>query len=236
MFYRLSNTASRSELEGIFNVPLAYPSLYEPSAIIDGLKENNLLIRTSDNPEIISIAIWGILPSGYSEQWQTFQNIKNTLNFNTEVLKVDQCFKEALYRRRCVVFVTGFFTTYIINSRTYPYYVYLDSQAPFCLAGVYNELDDGFLSCSILISNKTTSLNNIQSLGDDVPIVLDKHSSKKWLDPSMGREEVNDLIDVPTKFLFKFYPISSNFYTDDTFDSDILKPFIFHPHIVNDFN
>lgn len=236
MFYRLSNTATRAELEGIFKIPMAYPSLYKPNAIIDGLKENNVSVRTLDNPNALSIAIWGILPHGYSEEWQTFQNIKNTLNFNSESIKTDQCFKDSLYKRRCLVMITGFFTTYIINSTTYPYYVYLDGKSPFCLAGIYNELDDGFLTCSIIISDKANSIQSIQNLCNEAPIVLDRNDSSKWLDPNLSKEEVDKIIDEPQRFLFKSFPISANFYTEDTFDSDILKPYIFHPHIVNDFN
>lgn len=236
MFYRLSNTASRSELEKMSNTRMSYPSLYKSSVIIDGLKENNLTIKTCQNSDVLSIAIWGILPQGYSEQWQTFQNIKNTLNFEADSLKTDQCFKDALYNRRCLVYVTGFFTTYIINSKTYPFYVYLNTNTPFCLAGIYNELDDGFLTCTILVSRGANSINDIQNLSNEVPIVLDKKDAEKWIDSSMDKDEVDNFMDNPKKFLFRSYPISSNFYTEDTFDSNILKPFIFLPHIVSDSN
>ncbi|MEO6347564.1 MAG: SOS response-associated peptidase family protein [Aquaticitalea sp.] len=139
MFYKLSNTAQRKEIELEFNVAFEFPNLYKPSPVINGLQESLLPIITLEHPDQVQYAIWGLLPKSLEENWEIFQHLTNTLNINIEHLDAnDPLYSEALDHRRCMVITTGFFTSALYKGKMYPYHVYLPKHRPFCIAGVYN--------------------------------------------------------------------------------------------------
>lgn len=121
-----------------------YPSFYTPKKVIDGHKENYLPIITMEFPAAIQHAIWEILPIKYEEDWADFQNYMNTLTISNADIDTDIWNSEAFLCRRSLIIVNGFYTCYLIDGGIYYFYVSLLSQKPFSLAGIYNQLEDGF--------------------------------------------------------------------------------------------
>lgn len=224
MYYKLSNIAEKDEIESLYSKPLLYPNLYNPKQVIDGLREENLWIRTCERPDVLSLAIWGLLPQDYEGDWRTFQQIKNTLNFHVDSLENDICFGPSLYNRRCVVIVTGFFTNYLENGSVSPYYIHLSSEKPFALAAIYNELEDGFLTCAILLTNKSKQLQRVQNLCDDGPVLLNKKEANRWLNKDLPPQEVYNILKPKERFMFKAKKVSRTIYDKSHLDLDILGP------------
>lgn len=225
MYYKVSNIATVEDLEKVFNVPMQHANVYEPSPCVDGMKESNLIVRTMEQPNVLSLSIWGLLPNGYKDQWKTFQNIHNTLNLDADSLVNDPCYQQPLKKRRCIILITGFFTMEVRNGRVYPLYNHLGSDKPFCLAGVYNVVDDGFITCTIIVSSKIQNQYNLDNYGCQFPLVFNKSKAEEWLDPNLELDEIKELILEPSRFIFDSYPISSDFLNDSRyFREDILQP------------
>ena len=224
MFYKLSNIADRGELEKQFGIPLEYPELYTKQPIINGLNEENLMVILQEKPQVISIAIWGILPENFTDDWQMFQNVSNTLNVDAETLKLDRWYRDALYERRCLIMVTGYFATLLNKGKLYPYYVYSKSKKPFCLAGIYNRLTDGFVTCSVIISRNFGVKRNVEDIYSEGPIILNDYTSKKWLSYDLSVEEIDDILNDPEIPELNAHPIAKEFYKNDIIYSGILDP------------
>lgn len=224
MFYKLSNIAKLVELERQFGIPFEYPSLYSRQPIINGLNEENLSVILMDKPQKISISIWGILPEQYSDDWQTFQHVSNSLNVEAETLKYNLWYGEAFRERRCLVLVTGYFASLLKDGKLYPYYVYLKSKKPFCLAGIYNRLDDGFVTCSIIISRNLGVKRSVEDIYRAGPIILSGHQAENWLSTDLSLEEIDHLITDPAYVELSAHPIAKEFYNNDIIYNGILDP------------
>lgn len=231
MFYKLSNTASSKEIESEFEVPFEFPNLYKPSPVINGLQESILPIITADIPHKIQFGIWGLLPKSLEDNWEIFQHLTNTLNINIEHLDADDpLYSDALDKRRCLVIATGFFTSALYKGKMYPYHVYLENYRPFCIAGVYNKLIDGFITCSILIRKTSGTLGEIPNLLDYKPVIFDKRDRFHWLNKKFRYSNLIDLVNSHHALKFRSHPVSKEFY-----DNDIVYEKIVNSKGFNDF-
>ena len=224
MFYKLSNTAQREDIEKEFDVKFEYPKLYKPSTVINGLEESTLPIITMDNPDKVSYAIWGLLPQSLEENWDVFQKLTNTLNINFEGMTFDDSlYSDALDYRRCLVITTGFFTSALHNGKMYPFHVYLKNHKPLCIAGVYNRLNDGFITCSILIKKTTNELDEIPNLLSYKPVVFDTEDCQNWLNKKYDFDSLRELVASHQRLRYESHPVSKEFYNNDKFFDKIIK-------------
>lgn len=228
MFYKLSNTASRKTIEKEFNVRFEFPKLYKPVSVINGLEESILPIITIDDPTKVKFGIWGLLPQELEDKWIVYQNFMNTLNTNVEQLDLkNSLYEKALDERRCVVIVTGFFTSVIDDGKMYPYHVHLEKYKPFAVAGIYNQLEDGFITCSILINKTTKDMINVPNILSYNPVIFDAEGQYMWLNPSLNYDDLNDVIFSQKSLEFVSHPVSKEFYDNDILFKKILDINVF---------
>lgn len=209
MTYSLSNTANISFITETLGVGFRYPSLYKPRLKINGYKEQSLSIITADEPNFITQGIWGILPQNFDGDWKKFQRLKNTLHVNENEIYNNILYKEALQKRRCLIVVTGFYTHYLSENQITDYLVEKDSLTPFYLAGVYNVLADGFITCTVINTKANNSLNSINNLYEVMPLQIPDIFKKIWLDKNAEPEEIDYIISKPYVTKFKIQKIAS---------------------------
>ncbi len=226
MFYKLSNTAQRQEIEHEFDAIFEYPKLYKPSPVINGLEESVLPIITIEDPQKINYAIWGLLPESLEENWEVFQEFTNTLNINIDHLDSnDILFSDALDHRRCLIVSTGFFTTALQDGKMYTHHVYLNEHKPFCIAGVYNRLDDGFFTCSILIKKTNNELGEIPNMVSYKPVIFDSKDQIHWLNPEYSFDILKGLIKSHHHLQYFSNPVSKEFYNNNVAYDDFIKTY-----------
>ncbi len=225
MFYKLSNTASRKKIEKVLQIPFKYPNIYKPKTVIKGMKEATLSIITQEKPNQINYAIWGLLPEEFDDNWSIFQDINNTLNTDLEQIEDrNELYTKSLIYKRCLIVATGFFTSFLFYGKVFPYYIHLPDAKPFCFAGIYNELDDGFLTCSMLISKSTNNLKNVPHISSKLPVILEPRNYKYWLQDNLSKGVIDMMLGSQDEMNFEAYPISRNFYKNDFNKNMILKP------------
>ncbi|MGB3608707.1 MAG: SOS response-associated peptidase family protein [Psychroserpens sp.] len=213
MFYKLSNTCDVNEIEDELNFTFKYPNLYEPLTIINGLNENSVPVITSENPKDINFAIWGLLPEAYDDDWDTFQDVTNTLNTNIDDQYLNtEIYSTSLDKRRCLIVVNGFFTSKLLEGKLVPFHVHLKNHRPFCLAGVYNTISDGFLTCSILVKKSGREFDDIPNLGDKQPMVLKKKDHNDWLNRNSKLSDLEPMIQQNVTCGFLSHAIDYEFY------------------------
>jgi len=224
MYYKLSNIAEGRVLEEEFGISLKYPNLYRPNQIINGLNEETLFVVASDQKNLISPAIWGLLPEEFVDDWSVFQNTSNTLNFDQSNFYEDSWCGRAFTHRRCLVIVTGFFTAFLHNGTIYPYHVKRIDGKPFCIAGIYNRLEDGFLTCSILTTKANRFTKKIQNIGSQMPLLLPKSKWIDWLNTDLAHSNVNEMFQNVSDNGLEAHLIAKEFFNHNiTYDS-VLEP------------
>lgn len=216
MFYRLSNRATKIDLENEFEATFKYPNIYEPMEVINGLKESLLPIITQEDRGQISPAIWGILPHGCNEDWEVFSRISNSLHLHATNFDSEHWCLEALLKRRCLILITGIFTTMQHNGKLYPHYVRLASERPFCLAGIYNQLQDGFITCSFLVTKSSKGLKKIHNLGSDFPLILSGNSKNMWLNKKSDKTTIFSMLGYSDTSNLFAQSLPREFYTCNT--------------------
>ncbi|WP_370000083.1 SOS response-associated peptidase family protein [Winogradskyella sp.] len=222
MFYKLSNTATLVDIENEFDSKFKFPSIYQQSHLINGLSEQLLPVITLNEPNTINYAIWGLLPQNFKEDWGSFQNLTNTLNLAIETIDDIDWVNSLLNQQRCLVIVTGFFTSYEFEGEIYPFYVHDKNHKPFALAGIYSQLSDGFLSVSLVTSDVKNELSEVHNIGNSFPIALSPQNCREWLRmDKLFTKHVLSQIEQPE---LKAYTISKEFYKNDIIFDDILEP------------
>lgn len=222
MFYKLSNTADLNNIEGVFDAKFRYPQIYKTSVLINGLSEQTLPIITMQDTASIQYAIWGLLPQNYKEGWENFQSLTNTLNISVNELENLDWIKNILNQQRCVIIVTGFFTSYLYKGEVYPFYVYEKNHQPFALAGIYTTLQDGFMSVSIMTTTMENELVEVHNLGRDFPIAISAESHYQWLKPQLNLNE--KILENINKLELRAHTISKEFYKNEIVFDTILEP------------
>lgn len=224
MYYKLSNTASRDELERTLNRYLKYPHLYEKQVLINGFEEASIPIVAMEEKDSIIPAIWGILPEGYDEEWSVFQNICNTLNAPLESMYSNLWYAKSLLYKRCLIPVTGFFTSYLSDGVVYPFYFSRADGLPFCLAGIYTILDDGFISCSIITCTADDIIRRVHNVGQTMPMILNGTLHSAWLQEGVEMAEIKEILNTPHEYQIKSHPIAREFYKNNISYDSMLEP------------
>jgi len=122
---------------------------------------------------------WGLIPS-----WADDPSIGNRLaNARSETAATKPSFRRAFRSRRCLVVADGFYEWQRTNGHKQPYWIGLQSQRPFGIAGLWERWEKGeepVESCTIL----TTDANELmQPIHERMPVILSPNQYDLWLDP-----------------------------------------------------
>lgn len=223
MYFKLSNTAEKETLERMTKAYFKYPNLYKAQNIIHGLKEVSIPIITMENKKELSFAIWGLLPEKHATDWSIFQDNFNTLNIHEAFLDAGLWYTETLVGKRCLIPVTGFFTTLVENGSSHYYKVGLKNDNPFYLAGIYTVLEDGFITCAILIGQSNGFIKEIQNSVNAMPITVSNDVKEEWLSHKTTPMRVRQLLKKPVKQDFIATSISEKIYNYNNLE---INPYI----------
>lgn len=216
MFNKLSNSAGIKEVEGEFKLPFRFPHIYRPKKVIDGFQENILPVITMDRPENINFAIWGMLPEDYEGEWEAFQDHTNTLNIRDKALETKLWYSRVFEKQRCLVIATGFYTFYMLDGDVFPFYVFEESGAPMSLAGVYTELEDGFLTTSVLTTDACGRFRDVNNLNDAMPVVIPPGMRELWLDGDLPKNALQDIMQTSKEVRLTAYPVTTSVFNSKT--------------------
>ncbi len=158
-------------LEARYNIPPSLDVLYIPN---DGEKR-------------AGYARWGLIPF-----WAKDPSIGNrTINARAETVDRRPAYRDAFRKRRCLVPADGFYEwKKAEEGPKTPFYIRLQSGAPFAFAGIWERWRDGdgnrVVSCAILTTKPNEKLAEIH---DRMPVILPADAYEDWLTPDEARAE-----------------------------------------------
>jgi putative SOS response-associated peptidase YedK len=178
-----------------YNIPPSQPIpvvrvLRRPSALRPAPPSES---ATGPGPRRLELLRWGLVPA-----WAKDLSLGNKLTLaRVETVATTPAFRDAIRRRRCLVVVDGFYEWKRATPErgrksppSQPYFVSRSDRAPFALAGVWDRWvsRDGELieSCAIVTRPSKPPVDDVH---DRMPLVLDRTSWDRWLDPRVTTVE-----------------------------------------------
>lgn len=219
MCYAVSNTKSQKEIEALTKAKWQSQQPYQPFYHLSAFKYPSLPLQTMDAPVFIESATWGFIPETALSSIHSFRKKYHTFNARAEDLLESKIYANAVIKQRCLIWADGFFEPHHINKQSIPYYCYLpdtsksNSRQLFAFAGLYSNIKDEPLTCTIITTKANDFFADIHNVKKRMPLVLSSRLYKDWLDPTANLHQIKALLSGGfTNETFKAHPVSRSIY------------------------
>jgi len=121
---------------------------------------------------------WGLVPS-----WSFDESIGNRLiNARSETVKEKSVFKQAYYKRRCIVPMSGFYEWKDEGNKKTVFYLTRADNKILGVAGLYEKRrkEDGKILKTYSIIT-TSAKGTASKIHDRMPVILSREGEKEWL-------------------------------------------------------
>lgn len=169
-----------------------------------------IIIRQRSEGSVASLVRWGLIPHWTKEE--SFS--ARVINARAETVHDKPLFREAFRLRRCLVPGTGFYEWKAVGNKKQPYFIHLDSNGLFAMAGIWeswrNPGGETIESCAII----TTAANPVvRRVHDRMPVILPRESYLAWLDDASSVSLLQDTLRPFFAEAMSAYPVSGKVNT-----------------------
>lgn len=175
---------------------------------------------------------WGLIP-----YWAKDRSMAGKMfNARAETLAEKPAFRDALRKRRCLIFADGFYEwrRHLDGKTLEPMYIRLKSQELMAFAGLWEQwvnpqTQEQVASCTII----TTEPNSLlAAIHDRMPVILPPNAYADWLSPrEITPESVAGLlVDYPAE-LIEAYRVSPAVNAVGGNSPDMIKPVSHMSHL-----
>jgi len=176
---RFTQERPASELAEIFG---AEPLVEDPGAHYNvAPTDEALVVVQRDERRAVTAYRWGLIP-----HWATAAKVgSRMINARAETITVSPAFRDAFVRKRCIVPVESFYEWKRDGTIRQPYRIVRRDGEPLALAGLWagwREPDTGAVRRTFSILT-TTPNEAVATLHDRMPVVLERETWDRWLDP-----------------------------------------------------
>jgi putative SOS response-associated peptidase YedK len=175
MCYQTKITKKREKLEEHFRAKLLEQDDFIPNSVFKAFDFPKTPIITNENPELIRLYQWGLIPNWADENW----NRNFTLNARIETLDQKRSFKN-IVDNRCLILVNGFYEWQHVNNSKIKYEIGFNDEL-FALAGLYNE-NKTKNTYTVITTEAKGIMRTIHNTKLRMPFALkDKNDMQAWL-------------------------------------------------------
>jgi len=176
---RFTQERPASDLAEIFG---AEPLVDDPGARYNvAPTDEALVVVQRDERRAVTAYRWGLIP-----HWATDAKIgSRMINARAETITASPAFRDAFVRKRCIVPVESFYEWKRDGTIRQPYRIVRRDGDPLALAGLWSGWrDQATDTVRRTFSIVTTTPNEtIAALHDRMPVVLERDTWDRWLDP-----------------------------------------------------
>ena len=195
MCFTVNIHLTRKEIEKCFGAKLSDPGSYQSSYYLNAYDLPLLPVIRSEDREAIDLLQWGLIPFWVKDSRAASEIRTKTFNARAETLLDKPSFRTSARSKRCLVLVRGFYEWQHRDKDKIPYFIYLKSQEPMAMAGLYDEWTDrdtgeNIPSCTIVTTSANPMMEKIHNSKKRMPVVLNKEYERTWIDPDASAEQV----------------------------------------------
>lgn len=160
-----------------------------------------VIIQDPKGNNILQFIRWGIVLN-------TQTSVKPILLFNirSETITQKSSFRTMFATSRCLIPLSGFYEWQKQGSEKIPFYISLQKQATFSVAGVYTKDQKGILSCSIITTQSNTLIAPIHTR---MPVILQEEDEDTYLNPDTPISALTSMLTVYNPQEMQLYQVSS---------------------------
>jgi putative SOS response-associated peptidase YedK len=212
MCYTIKIDLTREEIEKRFGAKFIQPDAYKAGSKISAFSLPLLPVICNDNPEVIKLYQWGLIPYWIKDADGAAAIRTKTFNARAETLADKPSFRHALNRKRCLVLTNGFYEWQTLNKNKIPHYIGLTRQPAFALAGLFDEwtnknTGEVLHTFTVITTRANPMMECIHNIKKRMPVILSVDDEHRWL---------NIKTDPKTAGLFEPFP-------EDQMFSEILQ-------------
>jgi putative SOS response-associated peptidase YedK len=166
---------------------------------LSGFTYSKIPVLTAESPEKVQTFNWGLIPKWCKDEVQAKEMRTNTLNAKCETIFEKPSFRGSIGQKRCLIFVKGFYEWRDYEKKKYPYYIHLKNQPVFTFGGIYeswvNKNTGEIINTTSIITTEANPLMaEIHNSKMRMPLILKGDAMHKWIDPSISKETIVDLM------------------------------------------
>jgi putative SOS response-associated peptidase YedK len=234
MCFHYSLVKERTEIALQLDVDWDDDSVWQPTWHANGFAFPAMPVITQAEPKKIKLYHWGLIPFWIKTEADAGKIKMQTLNARSETVYEKPSFKHSIPNKRCLVIADGFFEWMEYGKNKYPHYIFLKAHPVFCFAGIYNSWVDKasgeiINTFSILTTAANPMMARIHITKKRMPVILHKTDYKKWLEPDLPADSVQELLRPFPDSDMDFYTISKRITSrsENPNVPEVLDPFIY---------
>ena len=164
-------------------------------------------LADADGARRLVVMRWGLLP-----HWAKDRSFgARAINARAETVADKPAFRAAFRRRRCLVPVDGYYEWRAARPVKQPYFVHIDGDHPFLLAGLWSSWqspEGERLDTFAIITTEADA--RIAEVHDRMPVILSADAASRWLDPANADAgALRSLLVADRTAPISLYPVST---------------------------
>lgn len=185
MCYYYEQLKKQMELEKSFLAEIPNLFSFDPNAEYNGFQHPFAPVILKENPSIITLAQWGLLPF-FAKDIKAFRKRTPLLNAKIETVDEKPTFKHST-QNRCLVLASAIFEWKHFDGGKIKvkHRISLPSHEAFAMAGLYqsHEVDgEEIKTFTILTTEANTLMADIHNSKKRMPVILRKEEEQLWLE------------------------------------------------------
>jgi len=156
-----------------------------PQYHLNGFTHPPMLIITQERDDLLIPAYWGIAPTHQNPDelnayYKKAVKFGGGLNARDDKLFDHFIYKKAIYTKKCIIPVSGFFEPHSFQNKKYPFYFKPRASKLLLLGGIYTRIDS-FITFSIITKKASPLFEKIHNKKKRQPLLLDQETAEEWL-------------------------------------------------------
>ena len=177
MCYYVDNNFTKTEIAKTFKVGLDPVLKFNKESQFSAFKHENTAIITDEDPTLVSLGKWGLMPSWAKEDFW-----KQTLNAKIETITELNSFKNA-HQNRCVLLCKGFYEWKWLDGKgknKEKFKIFTENSDVFSLGAIY-EIYKNEITFSVVTTEANDLMKEIHNIKKRMPIILENGMERDWL-------------------------------------------------------
>lgn len=197
--YALALYKNQKEFENIFGATFYEQDTFDRTYYVNSFSIPKMPVITNTDSKHFQFFYWGLIPFWVKNE-EDAEKIRNqTMNARGETLFEKPSFRSSIKNKRCLIPADGFFEWRYLLGKNYPYFIYLKDKQLFSFAGLWDEWRNPVTreiihTYSIITCEPNSLLKKIHNKKKRMPVILPRDKQQKWIDNSLHREEIKDLL------------------------------------------
>lgn len=235
MCFTINLNTTRDAIEKRFEADASVLSDFDFRYIYRAFENPLLPVITDENPEVVQLMQWGLIPHWTRDQDHADKIRKGTYNARSETLNEKPSFRDSFSKRHCIIPVCGFYEWQHAGKQKIPWYIHNRKDPFLILAAIFdywkgaadNETTGTF---SIITVPANPLMEKIHNTKKRMPAILDDGQKTIWLNNNHPETKTGSTLSPCNEAGLNAYTISSAISRRgaDPHDPSVVRPVQYH--------